>query len=184
MTVTAIYDACVLYPNTLRDLLIRLGQAGLVRAKWTGLILDEMLAALGRERPDIPPEKLTVLRDRMNAAVRDCLVTGFETLVDSLDLPDKDDRHVLAAAIRCGAEAIVTFNCRDFPSPTIARWNVEAIDPDDFILDLIDLDAKVVWACLQQIADSRTRPPEGIEDILSQLERSGLIEAVAALRMQ
>lgn len=58
MTFTVLYDANVLYPNTLRDLLIRIAQSGTVQAKWTNAILDEMLAALRRSRPDIPPRNL------------------------------------------------------------------------------------------------------------------------------
>ncbi len=180
--VVAIYDANVLYPNTLRDLLLRAAQADLVQAKWTDAILDEVLTALQRTRPDIPVEKLTVLRSRMIAAVRDCLVTGYESLVDSFDLPDKDDRHVLAAAVRCGAQIIVTANIKDFPAGVLQPLGIEALAPDDFIHDLIDLDAKIVWACLQQIADSRRNPPETVDDIMLQLERSGLVESVAALR--
>jgi hypothetical protein len=120
----------------------------------------------------------------MNDAVRDCLVTGFESITETLDLPDKDDRHVLAAAIRCDAQAIVTANLRDFPHHVLSAWGVEAIAPDEFVLDLIDLDLKVVWACVQQIADSRVNPPQDVDEVLSQLERSGLIEAASALRVR
>ena len=62
MTFTVVYDANVLYPNTLRDLLIRIAQSGTVQAKWTNAILDEMSRALRRNRPDIPEEKLERLR--------------------------------------------------------------------------------------------------------------------------
>jgi len=103
MTFTVLYDANVLYPNTLRDLLIRIAQSGTVQAKWTNAILDEMAAALRRNRPDIPAERLGRLRELMNKAVRDCLVTGYEPLIEGLKLPDPDDRHVLAAAITSGA---------------------------------------------------------------------------------
>jgi hypothetical protein len=81
MTFVVIYDANVLYGNTLRDLLVRVAQAGLVQAKWTHKILDEMLGNLAANRPDIPTEKLTRLRELMNAAVRDCLVEGYEPLM-------------------------------------------------------------------------------------------------------
>jgi hypothetical protein len=119
----------------------------------------------------------------MNVAVRDCLVRGYEPLVDGLELPDKDDRHVLAAAIRCQAQVIVTANVKDFPQSVLGPFGIEALNPDDFVHDLIDLEAKVVWACLQRIADSRRRPPETVNDVLLQLERSGLVESVAALRL-
>jgi hypothetical protein len=98
MTFIAVYDANVLYPNTLRDLLIRIAQSGMIQAKWTSEILDEMVTALSRNRPDIPPARLDRLRDLMNAAVRDCLVSGYEPLIEGLKLPDPGDRppHGLA----------------------------------------------------------------------------------------
>ncbi len=95
----------------------------------------------------------------MNASLRDCLVSGYEPLIDGLKLPDTDDRHVLAAAIACRADAIVTFNLSDFPEDALTPWGIEAWSPDEFLLELIDLDAKRVWGCLQRIADSRRNPP-------------------------
>ena len=95
MPFAVVYDTNVLYPNTLRDLLIRIAQSGTVQAKWTNEILDEMLAALLRNRPDVPLAKLARLRELMNAAVRDCLVVGYEPLIEGLKLPDPKDRHVL-----------------------------------------------------------------------------------------
>jgi predicted nucleic acid-binding protein len=137
MTFTVVYDANVLYPNTLRDLLIRIAQSGTVQAKWTNAILDEMLAALRRSRPDIPAGKLERLRDLMNKAVRDCLVTGHEPLIEGLKLPDPDDRHVLAAAIKAGAQVIVTRNLKDFPESDLQPWDIEAKSPDAFVLDQV-----------------------------------------------
>ena len=90
MAFIVVYDANVLFPNTVRDLLIRIAQAGMVQARWTGEILDEMLGALRKNRPDIPPEKLHRLRGLMNAAVRDCLVSGYEPLIEGLKLPDPE----------------------------------------------------------------------------------------------
>jgi predicted nucleic acid-binding protein len=182
MTFTVVYDANVLYPNTLRDLLIRIAQSGTVQAKWTNAILDEMTAALRRNRPDIPAAKLDRLRDLMNRAVRDCLVLGYEPLIEGLKLPDPDDRHVLAAAIKAGAQVIVTRNLRDFPASDLAQWEIEAKSPDAFVLDQVGINVRAVAASVRQIADSRTNPPESVEDVLSQLERDGLVESVASLR--
>lgn len=183
MSFAVIYDANVLYPNTLRDLLLRIGQSGIVQAKWTDTILDEMLRNLAKNRPDIDEGKLMILRDRMNGAIGDAMVTGFDALIPGLDLPDLDDRHVLAAAIKCGAQVIVTNNIKHFPQTHLSRWGIEAKRPDDFVLDQIDLNVKVVYACVQQIVDSRKRSPETVDDVLRQLERSGLVEAAAALRI-
>ena len=182
MPFTVVYDSDVLYPNTLRDLLIRIAQSGLVQAKWTSDILDEALGAVAKDHPDIPDDKLQRLRELMNAAVRDCLITGYEPLIASLALPDPDDRHVLAAAIKAAAQVIVTRNLRHFPAAYLARWNIEAKSPDDFVLDQLDIDDRIVWSCVQQIANSRTRPPVTVDDVLGQLERSGLVESVAELR--
>ncbi|MEV1172406.1 PIN domain-containing protein [Nonomuraea sp. NPDC049784] len=118
----------------------------------------------------------------MNSAVRDCLVEGYEPLIEGLKLSDPDDRHVLAAAIKARAQVIVTLNLKDFPPEDLAAWDIEAKSPDDFVLDLIDLDGRVVWACVQQIADSRTSPPETVDDVLDALEVAGLVESAAALR--
>lgn len=81
MPFVVLYDANVLYPSTLRDLLIRIAQAGLVQAKWTDQILDEAFSNLAKNRPDLDPARLARTRELMNRAVRDCLVTGFEPLI-------------------------------------------------------------------------------------------------------
>ena len=89
---------------------------------------------------------------------------------------------MLAAAIKAGAQVIVTANLMHFPAADLRQWNVEAKSPDDFVLDQVGIDGRAVAACVQQIADSRTRPPQDTEDVLSQLERDGLVESIAALR--
>lgn len=109
MAFVVLYDACVLYPAPLRDLLIRLANTGIVRARWSEAILDECFRNIQEQRPELKPEALQRTRELMKKAVVDCMVTGFESLIDGLTLPDPDDRHVLAAAIRVGAQAIVTF---------------------------------------------------------------------------
>jgi predicted nucleic acid-binding protein len=183
MPFVVIYDANTLYGNAQRDLLIRIARSGLVQAKWTDEIMDEMIGSLGKKRPDIGEDKLVRLRELMNGAVADCMVTGYEPLTETLELPDPDDRHVLAAAIKSGAQVIVTTNMKHFPPAQLQLWNVEAKLPDDFVLDQIHIDARIVYSCVQQIANSRSNPPGTVEDVLSELERAGLVQAVAALRL-
>jgi len=184
MPFVVVYDANVLYPSTLRDLLIRVARAGLVQAKWTQRILDEVFDNLGRNRPDIPPEKLARTRELMIRAVRNCLVTDFERLVDTFVLPDPDDRHVLAAAVRAHAQVIVTWDIGDFPAQALAPWDIEARSPDAFLLDQVHLNRKVVWSCVQQIADSWRNPPGTLDDVLSSLERDRLTQTVAELQSE
>ncbi|MEZ0090310.1 PIN domain-containing protein [Streptacidiphilus sp. EB129] len=181
MAFIVLYDSNVLYPNTVRDLLIRLARHGIVQAKWTEQILDEGEAALRRNNVG-DDEKRGELRRRMNAAVRDCLVTNYEPLIEGLKLPDLNDRHVLAAAIKVGAQVIVTDNSKHFPPDYLADWDIERKTADDFVMDLIDIDDRVVYGCVMEIVSSRRRKPVTFDDVLDQLERSQLIGSVSMLR--
>ena len=111
----ALYDASALYGNVGRDLLVRAAIEGTVAARWTDEILDEAFETLTRDRPDLSPAKLDRTRVLLNAAVPGGLVTGYQGLAGDLELPDLQHRHVLAAAIWCGAQVIVTDNIRGFP---------------------------------------------------------------------
>jgi predicted nucleic acid-binding protein len=181
MPFIVVYDADSLVGNSQRDLLFQVALAGLVQAKLTERILDETMAAVHKSRPDIAPEKIARLRTLMLGAIPDSIVRGHEPLIEGLQLRDPDDRHVLAAAIKSGAQLIVTKD-KDFTPVALRPWNIEAKIPDDFILDLIDISEKVVWSCVQQIVNSRKLHPETVEDVLAQLERSGLVQSAAALR--
>lgn len=105
---TALYDACVLYLAPIRDVLMHLALADLYRARWTNAIHDEWIRSVLKDRPGLTRAQLERTRDLMNAHARDALIRDFEDLVPSLSLPDPDDRHVLAAAIRGRADVIVT----------------------------------------------------------------------------
>ncbi|BDT70281.1 hypothetical protein os1_44740 [Comamonadaceae bacterium OS-1] len=115
---TAILDANVLYPQLLRDTLLSLAVARLYHARWTSTIHGEWTRNLLLTRPDLAT-KLPAVVALMNSSVPDCLVTHYEKLAESLELPDPDDRHVLAAAIVGHADAIVTFNTKDFPDTVL-----------------------------------------------------------------
>lgn len=182
MSIPVVYDACVLYGNEVRDLLIRIAITGMVRAHWTDEILDEAFGNLAANRPDLSPERLAVTRERMNIAVPGALVSGYEALAGALKLPDPDDRHVLAAAIAAGAVVIVTSNLGDFPAEALEPFGIEAKTPDDFVLDQIGLDEGTVRDCVHQIARGHTRPPKTYETVLNALERAGLVGSAAALR--
>lgn len=182
MVQIAVYDASVLYPGTTRDLLIRIAQAGLVQAKWTETILDEVFRALSRRRPDLPSDRLSRTRELMGRAVRDVLVEGFEPLVGGLDLPDPDDRHVLAAAIACRAGLIVTANLRDFPVARLRPWDIAAVTADDLVLALLESEGEHVLTAVDRIAASWTMSRGTAADVLDRLHRDGLFRSVEQLR--
>lgn len=149
MSMPVLYDACALYGNEVRDLLMR-AISGMVRAHWSDKILDEAFGSLKADRPDLSPERLAITRQRMNDAIPGALVTGYEGLIESLTLPDPGDRHVLAAAIAAGAMVIVTNNLKDFPAKTLEPFGIEAKTPDDFVLDHISLDEGRIRECVHQ----------------------------------
>jgi predicted nucleic acid-binding protein len=180
--VIAVYDANVLYPAPLRDLLIRLAQAGLVRARWTEAIHDEWVRNVVADNPSLSPERLARTRRLMNEAVRDGLVTNYEDLIESLSLPDPDDRHVLAAAIRADAEVIVTFNLKDFPADRLASHNIEAWHPDEFLGSLFDGATGPFCGVVKRQREALRNPPKTAEELLATLEGQGLVQTVSCLR--
>jgi hypothetical protein len=176
-----VYDACVLYPASVRDLLVRLATTGLFQARWTDRILDECFRSIVASRPDLAG-KLERTRQLMVRAIPDGLVTGYELLIDGLVLPDAGDRHVLAAAIRCGAQVIVTTNLHDFPASTLAPYAVEAQHPDTFLVHLLSLDPGAVLRAVAGQAASLKSPQTSLSDLLNTLESRGLVQTVAELR--
>jgi hypothetical protein len=181
MQFVVLFDACVLYPAPLRDLLLRLATTGLFAAKWTNQIHDEWIRNVLRQRPELEPN-LSRTRTLMDSAVPDCLVTGHESLIAGLTLPDPDDRHVLAAAIRCGAQAIITFNLKDFPEETLDIYGMEAMHPDVFVEHQLDLHQGLVIAVAKRHRAALTNPSKTAAEYLETLAAQGLVISADRLR--
>lgn len=179
---TAFLDASALYPAELRNLLMRLALAETYRARWSARVQEEWMAALARNRPDLPHDKIARVRALMEAHIPDADVTGHETLIDGLVLPDPDDRHVLAAAIAAGASSIVTMNLKHFPASALASHGIEALHPDEFVLRLFAQAPARVLGAARQHRQSLSRPAKSVIDYLVSLETTGLTGTVAALR--
>ena len=179
---TAIYDACVLYPAPLRDLLMHLALTGLFQAKWTERIHEEWMRNLREDRPDLPWEKLEQVRRLMDAHADDCLVTGYEKRIDALRLPDPDDRHVLAAAIQAKASVIVTYNLSDFPVEALEPDGVRAEHPDAFIVGLLETDPEAVIQAVRDQRGSLRSPAVTAKELLATLEKQRLPQTVRRLR--
>jgi hypothetical protein len=105
----ALYDACVLYPAPLRDFLMHLAMTGLFRAKWTDQIHEEWISNLLLNRPDLTRQQLERTKELMNRHSEECLVDNYESLIESLELSDPNDRHVLAATIKSNSAGIRLF---------------------------------------------------------------------------
>jgi hypothetical protein len=158
----ALFDACVLYSPGLTSLAIDLALTGLYRAKWTARIHNEWMRAVlsgmeekhGREFADRAQPQIEKRRAAMDAAVMDCLVEGYEFLEPTLELPDSNDRHVLAAAIYSKASVIVTYNLKDFPQGICDRHGVDVQHPDDFFRHAASLD---IYAVIEAVRNTRLR---------------------------
>jgi predicted nucleic acid-binding protein len=161
---------------------MRLALTDLYRARWTNLIHEEWIRSLLARRPDLTRAQLERTRDLMNAHARDALITDFEELIPSLTLPDPDDRHVLAAAVRGRVDVIVTYNLKDFPRKVLAPYGVEVQHPDEFLMHVLDLAPGIVLAALQRLRQSLKHPPIAIENYLTILEQHELSSFVAKLR--
>jgi len=178
---TVVFDACVLYPAPLRDMLMWLGLSGRFRPRWSADIHMEWKRNLLRNRPDLTQAQLDRTSELMDLAFPDGTVSGYRPLIEGLWLPDPDDRHVLAAAIRCGAGTIVTFNERDFPARALSTFGIEAQHPDGFIVDLLSLDAAAVLHAVQQHRASLRNPPLSVPLYLETLRRQALHQTVGVL---
>ena len=166
---TVLYDASVFYPAPLRDLLMELATAGLFRAKWSEQIQEEWIQSLLKKRPDLNRERLERTKKIANKAVPDCLVEGYKSLIEGLQLPDVNDRHVLAAAIHCNAQVIVTYNLKDFPKEILQSFEIEAQHPDVFLRYIIDLTPPRFLEAVKAIRGRLNNPPVSAQAYLDRL---------------
>lgn len=163
---------------------MQLAMTGLYRACWSNRIHDEWMRNVLKNRPDLSSEHLERTRHLMNAHAPDCLVEDFQSLESSVMLPDPDDRHVLAAAIKSGADYIVTFNLKDFPKSALEPWELEAQHPDTFLVDLFNMAPNAVTDAVRECRQRLKNPPKSVEDYLAILGRQGLPEFTRLLNSQ
>ena len=178
---SAFYDACVFYPAPLRDLLMQLALTDLYRARWSEMVNDEWMSAIIENRPELK-DKLKRTREFVNLKVRDALVTDFEDLIEALSLPDPDDRHVLAAAIKGRCDVIVTSNLKDFPDDVLEKYGIEAQHPDEFLTHLLDLSPGIVCGAVKTVRSRLKNPPKSVSEYLETLEHQQLLKFSAGLR--
>lgn len=172
--ISILLDANVLYPAPIRDLLLNLADFGLFMPKWTNEIHDEWIRNLLKNRPDLNSIQLEKTKKAMNSAFPDALIQNYEMLIPNLDLPDLNDRHVLAAAIKEKVPILVTFNLKDFPKNTIKKYNIEVQNPDEFIINLIRLNEKKAINTFKNQVLNLKNPPKSQLQVLNTLNNCGL----------
>ena len=160
---------------------MQLALTDLFRAKWTKDIHAEWIEALLRNEPNRERASLESTRDLMDQSTRDGLVDGYQGLIPSLKLPDENDRHVLAAAIVGRCDVIVTKNLKHFPAKALEVYGIEAQDPDNFLLNLLDLTPGIFCGAIKKVRARLKNPPYSVQDYLNTLRKQGLIATVAQL---
>lgn len=160
---------------------MHLALTGAYRARWSRQIHDEWTRNVRKNRPDLTQAQLDRTVQSMNRAVPDCLVYDYEPLIHGLNLPDEDDRHVLAAAIKSGASVIVTYNLKDFPAEILKRFEIEALHPDVFLSDIWGLDQAAVFEAVQKQRAYLKNPEYTPRELLDTLLKQRLPEIVKYL---
>ena len=169
---TCVLETNVIYPVNIRDLLLWFAHYDLFTVKWSNGICEEWIKVM-REKGISEPE-ITKRIQRMSDAFPDALVENYEVLIEGLVLPDKDDRHVLAAAIKANANLIVTNNLKDFPIEELGKYGLEAKSADDFLTDIIDLNHTRSLEAFKELVANRRSPELDAYQVLDQFRKVGL----------
>ena len=177
----AVLDANVLYPFRVRDVLLTFADEGLFRARFTNEIMDEWTRNVIKNKPHAE-ESVRKQETIIHEVFYECFVTGHQPIIAALELPDPDDRHVLAAAIRCSASVIVTENLRDFPSDKLSEYGIEALTADDFLLNTYTLFRSNGARALKHVRKSYRNPSMTTAEFIFDLTKCGLPKLAAAAR--
>lgn len=171
-------DANALYPASLADTLLRLGEAEVIRPHWSHDVMDELERSLAKA---IGVDRARKRRLTMEAAFPEAMVTGYDRMVDGME-NDPKDRHVLAAAVHSDCELIVTFNVKHFPEDALAGHDLVAVHPDEFLLDQLDLYPQAVERTLMRQAAATARPTLTPLRLIESFEKIRLMGFAAELR--
>jgi hypothetical protein len=174
-----VLDACVLYPFHLRNVVMQVAADRLIDVRWTDEIHDEWIRSLATNVAAIPLERLQMTRRLMEAALPNAMVTGYERHIPSLNLPDPNDRHVVAAGIAGGASIILTLNLKDFPAPELRRHGLRRQTPDAFLADLYDRAPELTVASLANARRNLSETRVSASDFVDILRSQQLIQLAA-----
>ena len=176
-----ILDANVLFPVRVRDVLLSFAFEGLCRARFTDDILEEWTTRLIALKPHIEAS-VRAQEELIRTHFSECIVEGHLPLIAALDLPDPDDRHVLAAAIRCSAQVIVTENKRDFPDEILQEYSIEILGADEFLRNTYELFPSEAPQALRTVRARYRNPSMNPSEFLLDLTRYGLPKLAAIAR--
>lgn len=134
---SVLLDANVIYSITLADVLLTLADHDLFLPLWTPNVLQEAQEAASRTLPDAAQQAFRKRLIMMDQAFPESSIHVEESEWSQFDLPDPDDRHVLAAAAQGQADALATRNIKDFPQKLLDSFSIQVITPDDLLCVLL-----------------------------------------------
>lgn len=169
-SLVAVLDACVLIPASLRDILLRLAEAGFYRPVWSDAILEEVRRNLVAHI-ELSEQQARRVVDAMHRAFPEAAVTSYEQLIDRMTNAPTD-RHVLGAAVAADADVIVTSNLRDFPESALRPYDVVARSPDDFLGRFVVLGPDRIADIVSEQAQALRTPPLPVDRLLRSLATS------------
>lgn len=180
---TALLDANVLYPVAICDALIEVAATGIYAPKWSARIDDEWVRNLAKDK-GLPEERFHVRRNLMHEACPDWEVPedAWKSLESGINLPDRDDRHVLAAALAGHADCIVTQNLKDFPASVLEPFGITALHPDEFLLHQLELEPLFVLPAFKAMRARLKNPLFTPEAFADSMNKNGLVQTAAFLR--
>jgi len=176
-----VFDACILYPFHLRNIVVQIAVDRLVDARWTDEIHDEWIRSVVANMPAIPIERLQITRRLMNDALPGAMVTGYQRHIQTVTLPDPDDRHVVAAGIAGGASIVLTWNLRDFPAREMKKHGLRRQTPDAFLVDLCDQAPDLTLASLANARRNLSKTRVSASDFVNIVKNQGLIRLSARI---
>lgn len=168
----AVLDTNVVYPVIIRDILFWFAYYDLYTPKWSEHIFDEWKRVMLEK--GVSEEDANKRISKANSAFPDALVNNYKGLINHLELPDEDDRHVLAAALKTNANLIVTNNIKDFPEKYLQSFSLSAKTADDFLTDIIDLNPDQAVAAFKEMVLNKKNPKQDEFEVLNQLRNAGL----------
>ena len=178
---TAVLDANVLFPVVIRDYLIWLSLYDLYTPKWSQKLLEEFTTIFQKKGMNLSAEQIQRQVDLITKACNHALVENYENLIPSIHIKDENDRHVVAAAIKCNANVIVTYNLKDFQNEYLDKMGLSAVDPDTFIADMIDLSPEKCCDAFREMVLTKKKPPYDEQQYIEIFRRNGLTQTANEL---
>lgn len=176
---SCVIDTNVLHQLWARDILLWFAYHDILKPIWTDDIIREWSNLMIKK--GVPRSIITKRTEGINDAFPDAKVSGYDVLLEKLHLPDKNDRHILAAAIISKAEYIITYNLKDFPSEVLSGYNVNAITPDSLISKCIEQNLDLANTAIKDLIETKSNPKLTNSELIDILQNNGLVNTAKLL---